>query len=150
MKNVSQILKTIIVAVFIAAIGNVYLAQYLCNQAHAMDLTGQEHSHELGHDHHHSDGNTSGAGHSHEGNPVDEGSEDDNCCEDKTIAFFASLTNPATFHLNIKAGLTAIATDIFTLVLPYSNEVNSTPYLSYKSPPPKIPDIRVFIQSFLI
>lgn len=105
-----------------------------------------------GHDHHH--GNEETPAHHHDdesGNHPDEtNKKDDNCCNDKTSAFFESQGNPVISSFDFKN--TSYSELVFINVLFISNQsaFNAKGYVSYSLPPPKIPDIRVFIHSFII
>jgi hypothetical protein len=147
-KNISKLL---IVGFFLAIYCNVLFTQLLCNYAHLLDTSQVEHKHSQGHDHHHGNADIPTVEHTDKGNHEHNESKDDNCCNDKTAAFFASQSNPANTSFELKSlyftALIFVSNLIETNLLSITN---SKGYFSYESPPPKIPDIRVFIHSFLI
>ena len=104
----------------------------------------QEHSHGHGHDH-------SSHEHDHNSNKSDE-EDDDGCCSDETAAFFASVQAPTQqvtvdFKSSQFTTLYAVVNSLFLF------ENNLELYSDKRPPPklpPKIPDIRIFIQSFQI
>ena len=125
------------------------MANYiLCNFAHAVDATGREHDHAYGHDHHH-DGSSPLAEHEHKDKGHEHNSGED-CCNDFTFSFFASLqrSNTSTFKLNINVNSVALLLPIFINPLAEKNLFKGV--RDYIEPPPKIPDIRVFIESFQV
>ena len=145
MKRKKNISKLLIGGFFLALYCNVLFTQLLCNYSHLLsELFEQTHTHKDDHHHDH-DEKTPLTEHSH-----NDSKKDDNCCNDKTAAFFASQTNPTTISFDFK-------NTFYTEFVTFSNNifintpsVNQKGYFSYESAPPKIPDIRVFIHSFLI
>ncbi|MCH8903976.1 MAG: hypothetical protein IIA45_08695 [Bacteroidetes bacterium] len=122
----------------------------LCNFAHAVDATGQEHKHPYGHDHHHDGGNPI-AEHDHK----DKGHEHDqdsatNCCNDLTSTFFSNLVRD--FSSGFKLDSKIISVTNLLSIFTNSSTTNNYSGVAMDSthPPPKIPDIRVFIQSYQI
>jgi len=129
---------------------SIFTTNILCNYAHAVDATGLEHDHPYGHDHHHDssapmvehDHKDKGQGHDH-----DSGKD---CCVDFTFTFLASLQrdfNPS-FELNHKVISVVLLNPVFIEPLAGNDLFNRIE--NHIKPPPKIPDIRVFIQSFQI
>ena len=151
MKNRFQIKSFIIAAVFLAAYLNVFITQASCNLSHLFEQPKTAHHHD-GHDHHH--GNEEVPPHHHDDKPDhqhDEKSEKKgNCCNDKTSSFFASQGNPATSSVDFKNTYSEFALINAILFVCNRPVFNTKGHITYSLPPPKIPDIRVFIQSFLI
>lgn len=157
MKNRFKIKSFLIAAIFLAAYLNVFITQASCNLSHLFEETQTQshstHSHQNSHDHHH--GNENVPPHHHDDKPDhqhDGKSEqkDNNCCNDKTSTFFESQGNPTTFSVDFKNTYTEFA--LINAIFFVCNQpvFNTNGYVSYTLPPPKIPDIRVFIQSFII
>ncbi|MBI1781666.1 MAG: hypothetical protein HYR66_09895 [Sphingobacteriales bacterium] len=153
MKKRFQIKSFIIATFFLAAYLNVFAKQASCNLSHLFEQSTKEtHHHDDDHDHHH--GNEEAPPHHHNDKPDHQhdgkNEKDNNCCNDKTSAFFAGQGNPATTSVDFNL----LKTDIVFInaFISMINPVvfNTRGYVSYKLPPPKIPDIRVFIQSFII
>jgi hypothetical protein len=133
---------------FLTIYVNVLFTQVKCNFSHLSEFF--EHQNTLEH-HHHDDNDDNDvlplAEHSHSHND----SKDGGCCNDKTSAFFSSITTPSSFVVDFKNPITS---NFFTLIPAVyhfcDSQPNSTVYFSSKAPPPKISDIRVFIHSFTI
>lgn len=140
MNKKTSISKLLIAVLFLTAYFNVPVTQITCNLSHLLEATEQ-------HDHHH---NNDVADHNHSDSHEHNDSKDDNCCNDKTAAFFASQTNPVNPTFEFKN--TFFAKIIFSTncIINFPLRLNSTDYFTYRAPPPKIPDIRIFIQSFQI
>ena len=139
MNKKTSISKLLVVLLFLAAYCNVLVTQLTCNFSHLAEATEQ-------HDHHGNDVAKHSHGTSHKHND----SKDDHCCNDNTAGFFAAQTNPVNTSFEFK-------NTFFAAFISFSNPIANAPllfsskgYLSYQSPPPKIPDIRVFTHSFLI
>lgn len=155
MKKRFQIKSFIIATFFLAAYLNVFATQASCNLSHLFEQTTKStHQHEGGHDHHHGNGeevpphhHNDKPDHHHDGKS---GKKDNGCCNDKTSAFFASQGNPATSSVDFKNPIQADLIFIKAFIVLNPAVYNTRGYVSYKLPPPKIPDIRVFIQSFII
>ena len=137
---------------FLAAYMNVFITQASCNLSHLFEKNKSTHNHQNSHDHHH--GNENVPPHHHDDKPDhqhDSKSEkDNNCCNDKTSAFFASQGNPITSSVDFKNTYTEFALIDAMFFVCNRPEFNTKGYGFYSLPPPQIPDIRVFIQSFLI
>jgi hypothetical protein len=154
-RNRFQIKSFVIAAIFLAAYLNVFVTQASCNLSHLFEQTATKssHHHDGGHDHHH--GNEEVPPNHHDDKPDHHhdgksGKKDNNCCNDKTSAFFASQGNPATSSVDFKNTYTECALINAILFVCNRPVFNTKGYVSYSLPPPKIPDIRVFIQSFII
>lgn len=150
MNKKKSISKLFIGAFFLAIYCNVMFTQLFCNYSHLIDLAGTEHEHPQGHDHPHSDVAMLVSQHNQDDSHKYEISKEDNCCNDNTSEFFASQTNPTTASFEFK-------NTFFTEFISFSNNVFTSikPLITFEGyfselPPPKIPDIRIFIHSFLI
>lgn len=155
MKKRFQIKSFIIATFFLAAYLNVFATQASCNLSHLFEQTTKStHQHEGGHDHHHGNGeevpphhHNDKPDHHHDGKS---GKKDNGCCNDKTSAFFAGQGNPATTSVDFKNTYTEFALINPVFFVCNRPVFNTKGHITYSLPPPKIPDIRVFIQSFLI
>lgn len=151
MKNRFQIKSFIIAAIFLAAYLNVFITQASCNLSHFFEQPQTAHHHD-GHDHHH--GNEEVPPHHHDDKPNHQhdgkSEKKGNCYNDKTSAFFASQGNPATSSVDFKNTYTELAFINAVFFICNRTVYNTKGHISYSLPPPKIPDIRVFIQSFII
>lgn len=122
----------------------------LCSFAHAMDATGQEHDHPYGHDHHHEGNNPlteqdhKDTGHEH-GHDSGQG-----CCNDFTFTFFSNLQRDHTPTLKLDSKVISFALLLPLFINPMEGKNLFKGVRDYIKPPPKIPDIRIFIQSFQI
>ena len=152
MNKKQHILNTLIVSLFLVAFINVYVTDYLCNYAHLIDLTGQEHTHILGHDHHHGKASVPSKEHKHKDKHEHDKNSTDNCCNDLTTSFYSSLTNPISFNIDFtKINIGTSFSILDSSVLHYSTSNTSGGLTIHQCrPPPKITDTRIFIQSFLI
>lgn len=138
-----------IALLFISAFVYVQVNAFACGINHFIDSSGFAHHHPLGHDHHHDHENTPEE-HHHDSGKHEE--NENNCCSDSTQAFLSafgkSSANPIKFSLkNVNTYLEFTCTHSSQIVnFYYLDNVLSDPPL----PPPKIPDIRVFIHSFQV
>lgn len=143
-----QLSKFIIVAILMASYSGIYVTDFLCSLDRGYYII-KSHTHE--NDHHDHPNADSGHVHNHSDSHVhDENSGEDDCCKDVTNSFILALpkiANPSriisfepicNIFILLKNDLPKF--DLFTVF------VNR----SYNLPPPKIPDKRVFLQSFLI
>lgn len=151
MKKHFQIKSFIIAVVFLAAYMNVFITQASCNLSHFFDQPQTTQNHDS-HDHHHGNevpphNHDDKPDHQHDGKSE---KKDNNCCNDKTSAFFASQGNPSTSSIDFKNTYTELILINATFFICNRPVFNTKGYVSYSLPPPKIPDIRVFIQSFII
>lgn len=156
----SKYIRPFIAIAFLAIYVNVLAKNITCNWGHLIsevgyshsldhdhEVHGHSHSHEgnQGHDHHHSDSHHSKDHHSESDSKKDDG----NCCNDETAKIFKSLSTPSQFDYNFKL-VEFQATNVFVLNC-LSFVPNTSPVVgNYSLPPPKIPDIRIHIQSFQI
>ncbi|MDO9184399.1 MAG: hypothetical protein Q7W13_00185 [Bacteroidia bacterium] len=152
MKNRFQIKSFIIATFFLVAYLNVFAKQASCNLPHIFELSTKSTPHDDGHDHHH--GNEEAPAHHHDDESNDQqdkkNKKDDNCCNDKTSIFFESQGNPIVSSFDFK-NVSCTELVFIKAVFIYNPLVfDIKNYASYSLPPPKIPDIRVFIQSFII
>lgn len=170
--NKKKYIKRIFIAVFfLASYSGVYATYVLCNLiplisaeiSHAHDHAGHEtagrhesnsHNHSSNnhgsHDHggdHHKDANRN----NHDNHSHDHGDTMDECCNDLTFPFINSLPklSPKQFHFEFSVSAVPIIHSYLVLNKP-SPELYPPKLVWYIHPPPKVPDIRVFIQSFII
>ncbi len=147
-KNISKLY----VGVFLIAIYcNVLLTQLFCNYSHLINLAGTEREHpHQGHDHHH--GNDAVLPIEHSNKNHNDSREDNNCCNDKTSSFFVSQTCPINLSFDFKNTFFKELVSFSNIIYVNNNfsSIDSTYCFPFESPPPKIPDIRVFTHSFLI
>lgn len=154
MKNLSFKSKSVYAWLLLLPFLSIYLINISCtigNLTHdwqffasADNDNHHQHSHE--HERQHAD-----AHHEHNHNSDKNEEEDDGCCSDVTTAFFASVQVPphnttvdfTTFQFTV---LYAVVNHLFTF--------DNLELYSDKKPPPKLPpklsDIRIFLQSFQI
>lgn len=161
MKKGTRIVNGIIGIALIGAIFTIYITEYYCNVRHELADTSEKYSHEhsqkhqdiesLGdenHDHeaveHHHDSDKTGK-HSHSGK-----SKDGNCCKTVTSSFYSALNKPVNVKYSFTKTLSAVYTPFQNVLFNNWIEPSPSDLFCYKSPPPKIPDIRVFIHSFII
>ena len=153
MKNRFQIKSFTTAAFFLAAYLNVFATQASCNLPHFFEDLNKSYS-DQGHSHnHHHDNKETTSHHNDEdtNHHNEKGAEkDDNCCNDKTSAFFANQGNHVISSVDFKN--TSVTEYIFvkTIFVCNSEVFDSENFISYSLPPPKIPDIRIFIHSFII
>ena len=156
MKNRFQIKSFITATFFLVAYLNVFATQASCNLPHFFEEISkstqyQNASHSHGHHHNHDD-KKSPSHHNHEDSShhEEDAEKDNNCCNDKTAAFFASQGNPIVSSEDFKNTFCTELVFINTATVYYSPIFYNKGAASYSLPPPKMPDIRVFIQSFII
>jgi hypothetical protein len=137
----------------------------LCNYAHAIDASGVAHDHPFGHDHHHKapkheHNHDHDHNHQHDEAPPekehkDKGhnhndQSDHDCCNELTLVFFSTLQRDEAPDFTFN--LTAFSVDLPQLV--YKSQLVEKNLFrgiaNYAIPPPKIPDIRVFLHSFQV
>jgi hypothetical protein len=151
-----SISKLLIAVLFLTAYCNVLVTQLSCNLSDLAEAAEQhdhhpdndlaEHSHSHSHGHSHGDSHSDSQSHSQKHHDY----KDDNCCKNKTAAFFAAQTSPVNptfeFQNTCSADIAFSSSATVNFPLPFT----SKDYFTSWDPPPKIPDIRVFIQSFQI
>jgi hypothetical protein len=111
------------------------------------------HSHSSGQHHHHSHEHTGPeAAHEHDGHEHDsETSKDDgNCCKNLAKTLYSGLSKPVNAKLQFQKECIEITTVYIESLQNVVFSFKAADYYSWKAPPPKIPDIRVFIHSFII
>jgi hypothetical protein len=150
-KNISNLL----VGVFLVAVYcHVLFIQVICSFPHIVNLAGAEQDRTQKHDQHHgTEAIPAIETYNQDNHHNNESNKDDNCCNDETAAFFASQTTPTNISFDYKntcfTGFIGFSNSIFIKSnLSVNNDLEG--YFFCKSPPPKIPDIRVFTHSFLI
>lgn len=143
MNRNTSISKLLIGLFFIAVYCNVLFTQILCSYSQLSEFAETEH--------HHHDELRQPSKHGHENSHKHNNSKDDDCCKDETSSFFASQINSSNISFDFKntffTSIIGIANNIFINNLP---SINPKGYFAYKLPPPKIPDIRIYIHSFTI
>jgi hypothetical protein len=147
----NKLSKLFIVAILLAAYFSVYITDFLCNFEHGFVQLSQQHLNKGGHDHHndtskpHQTHNHIGS-HSHDNN-----SDDDNCCKDLTYSFIYDLSKLISPTLELKSKIFNAPFCIHYIDVPeYEYFPSQFMAYQYNLPPPKIPNIRIFIQSFII
>lgn len=146
-----QISKLFIVTSLLVAFSSVYITDHLClcNLKHP-ELTTLEQNHHHSKKNHY-DVNNAGEYHNNKNSKPDGCcSNGCNCCKDLTSYFIADLPKlTPTCELKIKSFNTPFFIHNIDIPKHEYQITQFTPY-QYKLPPPKIPDIRVFIQSFIL
>ena len=137
--------------IFMTAYCNVLYTQLSCNLTYLPESIEQhDHHHDKDvaeHDHHH---DKDVAEHDHSDSHKHKDSKDDNCCNDKTDVFFASQINSVSTSFEFKNTFFAKVIISTNAIVNFPILFDSKDYFSFRAPPPKIPDIRVFLHSFLI
>ncbi|MFZ5552882.1 MAG: hypothetical protein ACOZCO_07185 [Bacteroidota bacterium] len=151
--RLSNKIKIIGPLLFLAAYLNVIITHVVCNWEHSLEHSTSEHSHSAGHDHHSHDESHSQKNepHSHSDKHDHSKPGEGNCCDEETSRILSSvfsqefspikLSNPEFVHI---------------LFIAYNNQLVSFESekekraVNYSLPPPKIPDLRIYIQSFQI
>jgi hypothetical protein len=141
--------KLFIVAILLAAYSSIYITDFLCSFEFSFVQLSQQHAN-LGEHNPHNDASTPeqthNDSHSHDNNPNDE-----NCCKDLTDSFLSDLSRliSPTFELKIKTFNAPFC--IYNINISGHKYINTQFIVyQYKLTPPKIPDIRILIQSFII
>lgn len=157
--------RVLIAALFLASYSGVYATYVLCNLvplisaeiSHFHDHAGHENAgHHESDSHNHSSNNHGTHNHGddhHKGSNShshSHGEAMDDCCNDQTIPFIDSLPklSPKQFHIDFDGG--HVSTTGSYLVLNAPSFDFYPKLVRYIHPPPKVPDIRIFIQSFII
>jgi hypothetical protein len=152
----SKYIRPFIAIAFLAIYVNVLAKNITCNWGHLFAEIGNHHSshqHDHGSSHHSHSGHSEETGsHSHKGkhdHSKESSKNDGNCCNDAAAQIFKSLSTPSQFDYNFKL-VEFQAANAFVLNF-LSFVPNTSPVVgNYSLPPPKIPDIRIHIQSFQI
>lgn len=138
-----------IALIIIGAFVYVQVNALTCGINHLIDAAGLAHHHPLGHDHHH-DHESVPEEHHHDSGKHDENEK--NCCSDFTQTFLSAFTKSSIINTDFSFKQPCIvfsfSHSIFsqdTYFHVRDNILNAPPL-----PPPKIPDIRVFIRSFQV
>jgi hypothetical protein len=142
-------LTVFLLTAFLLALGWSVLCNLLPHESqHAAHHPASNHSHEHhegGHEHDHSQGHSHGKetdAHQHD-------ESEEGCCESMAAQLFSGLIKhkPAAFSFAQSAFLTILCLQ-GELFIPYYAKIEVAVILN-SLPPPNLPDIRVFIQSFL-
>ncbi|MEX2336799.1 MAG: hypothetical protein WD555_05975 [Fulvivirga sp.] len=156
MNKKKHIRIVIIAAFFLASYTGVYATYFLCNIPLA--VTSHDHGNHADHDQHESgdhshnshssDHHNSSHGDHHGNHSHDDGAADE-CCNDVTDPFISlPKLSLKQFHLKFVVNYVLIVHTFLEVDKPFSEVY---PRLTrYIYPPPKVPDVRVFIQSFII
>lgn len=171
MKKKRYISQILIAAFFLASYSGVYATYFICNlvplvianTGHSHDHAnhdsdnhhepishnhnGQKHDHENhGDDHHEASGrHNHDDSHSH-----DHGATMDECCNDQTVPFINSLPKLSLKQFQFEFAVSQVPIIHSHLVLDSPYQETHPKLVRYIHPPPKVPDIRIFIQSFII
>lgn len=141
-KNIS-ISKLFITVLFLMVYCNVFITRLHCGFSRFLEVAEQHDQY----DNH----ITPLAENNHNKSHKHDDSKDDNCCNDKTSTFFASQINYINTSFEFKniffTNFTSLSKNIFVRKFHF---ISSLGNFSYELPPPKIPDIRIFISSFQI
>ena len=144
MKKGIKIIRSFIALLLAAAVVNVYVTEYFC--IFDKNVTGHDEELALA--------EPAATPHSYEAEALEQhqnkNADDDNCCNDKTASFYSSLANPAPVVITFKCFASVFSVINSALELKISNTFLVQKIFSDKSPTPRIPDIRVSIQSFQI
>lgn len=159
MKRKKEIYHRLIALFFLAAFVGAIGKNISCDVEHLpiFSHTEEEHSHGHGHSpdehHHHSHEHTSPEKqHDHNDHEHDneKGKDDGNCCKDLAKTLFSGLSKPVTTKYNFQKDYAALTFVYYELIPVAVVSYKAADYYSWKAPPPKIPDIRVLIHSFII
>lgn len=119
-----------------------YGTYFYCNLAPGVGVA-KTHAHKD--DHHHSDTDHKHKNHSHEKEDAGSGG----CCSDFTNAFLNEAKLLAKqLRIEYSAGYVFLAPHGLTIERPVLDRLGII--IRYVDPPPKVSDIRIFIQSFII
>lgn len=106
--------------------------------------TGQHHHHTHNHDH-------SQPAHGHDDHKHGSGQgEDDGCCKNLAKTLFSGLTKPVNTKFQFHHDYTPVTAVYYESLPEVTVNYKAADYYSWKAPPPKIPDIRVLLHSFII
>ena len=161
LKRKSNIFKTSIALFFLFAFVHALGKNIACGIEHLPFFADTHHANDDHHDrNHHHDGNHHNSRHDHHdsaNSPQHEDHHDgrgkpdadDSCCTKLSSILFASLSKPLVHKADINKSFetASLSQGIIKFTQVY---IRKADYFSWKAAPPKIPDIRVFIQSFLI
>ncbi|MEO5569509.1 MAG: hypothetical protein ABIT08_08755 [Bacteroidia bacterium] len=169
MKKPAVFLKNVIALLLAIAFINIYVTDSYCTLT---KVTVNNHSdlvlNETEDTHHHDSADETEAAeeHQHDGQEAEEhhhdadqpecdnhhdGKEDDNCCKDNSAAFFSSLVNHSVNLPVLKTTVIAIINYVQSNnELLASNIFPTKGFVIREAPPPKTPDVRIFIRSFII
>lgn len=150
-----RIIALFLLAAFVSAIGK----NISCDIGNLPIFSshGEEHdhghSHSSGQHHHHSHEHSSpGKPHDHNDHEHDsEQSQDDgSCCKKLAQTLYSGLSKPANTKFQFQNEYADITTVYVESLQNAVLSIKAADYYSWKAPPPKIPDIRVLIHSFII
>lgn len=144
-KKVVQIVALLIAGAYVY----VQMTAVTCSIYHIVDESGIAHTHPLGHDHHHAHESTPEE-HHHDSGHHDE--KEQNCCSEFTSSFFSVFAKgPAQATCTVNKLYGSPVTIAFPFETPSLRVMHYSLYnKEYFYPPPRIPDIRVYIRSFQV
>lgn len=145
-KNIRVILALLLLASYV----NVFALNLACNygKLFSSSHSGHNHQHEHG-DHHSHKKHDHGSHHEHSKTSQDEKEDKDDCCNDEAGKVFESVFITSDNVFNIDFSIISSLPAIFSFLTPNYN-ISYHSISNYSLPPPKIPDIRIYIQSFQI
>lgn len=147
MKSKNSI-RTLLAFLFLASYVNVFALNLACNYSR---IFSSGHSHDNhNHDHHsHKDHGHGSHDKHHKGEDKQKDKDDGNCCNDEAGKVFESVF----VTLNNELALDVLSVSVLPAnisFLPTDYKITYHSVSNYSLPPPKVPDIRIHIQSFQI
>lgn len=156
----SKYIRVFVAVFFLAIYANVLVKNITCNLgslfvqevAISSEVDHHEHSHNNSHTHsnkHHSHEHGNNHNEVSKEKPDSEHSSKEKCCNSETAKIFSSLSTPSQFDYSLKT-IEFHALNVYACS--FSSNLNRYKLVvtNYSLPPPKIPDIRVAIQSLII
>lgn len=151
MKGFAYIYKSVVVVALVAAIFNTYFTEYICNIKHELAESAESHSNNKEHEHslgnHAEDHHSSDSAKHHPHSPK---ANDENCCKGLSSKFYLALNKQVNPIFRFTKTFATVQSGFYSLAFIRCDRPSPSDFFCYKSPQPKIPDIRIFIQSFLI
>ena len=150
-----RIIALFFLAAFVSAIGK----NISCDIGHLSIFSEHAEEHDHGHTHsngqhhHHShDHDSSQASHNHDRHEHDskQAEDDGGCCKNLAKTMYSGLTKPVNTKFHFQNAFAAPPAMYYESLSDVAVSYKAADYYSWKAPPPKIPDIRVFIHSFII
>lgn len=146
-KNIRIILALLLLASYV----NVFALNLVCNygKLFSSNHSGHAHEHEHSNDHSHKK-QDHGSHHEHgKANSDHEDDKDGGCCNEEAGKVFESVFITPDCAFSIDFSLISPTPTFFSFLL-FNTDIIRNSISNYSLPPPKIPDIRVFIHSFQI
>jgi hypothetical protein len=143
--------RTIVSLLFLAAFVNALAKNIVCDWEHLPIFTVETegHTHDHGDHHHHEHGATVPP-HNHDDHSHNSEKKKDGCCEKLATSLYSSLVKPVQVKFDFTKSFDLATLQLSDLTTTSVVCYKAADYFSWKAPPPKIPDIRVFIHSFII